>query len=278
MSALITIARASGARRLSLFSNFRQVMSFCSAPAAPEFSTPLSPITKPQSSVPFSADTGPLDESTHWNGDAQHLEISSNLADDEQAVNREKKYVRLAGPASYATRDDVVNFLQEHGLEPPARNAVVQGQSDVFQNHSIWLIETDSQSAATNIASCISGRVLGLKLVRAAAVDRKLYDRLVAAPVGNARTASLRKRLTIIGPKSDERGRTLLIRQLKSIVSPRAIWAFFSSYGVTDVRYLRKSGVACVVFESDAEANRALRERKNVQLQRQHKVLLKMHE
>lgn len=192
-------------------------------------------------------------------------------------LDRSKRYVRLAGPASYSTRDDVINFLQEQGVESPPKFSVVQGQSDVFQNHSIWMIETDSQEDAVEMASRISGRVLGLKLVRAAAVDQKLYDSLMTTPT-NLRTSSLRKRLTIIGPKREERGRTLLVRQLHPNVTSRAIWAFFGSYDVIDVRYLRKSGVACVVFQSEEEAFRALRERKNVPIQRQFNVSLKMHE
>lgn len=198
-------------------------------------------------------------------------------SDKEQNFDRLKRYVRLAGPASYSTRDDILNFLQEQGIEPPPKTSVVQGQSDVLQNHSIWMIETDSQEDAMNMASRVSGRVLGLKLIRAAAVDQKLYDSLMSTPAPS-RASSLRKRLTIIGPKREERGRTILVRQLQPSVTSRAIWAFFGSYDVVDVRYLRRSGVACVIFQSEDEAFRALRERKNTPIQRQFNVSLKMHE
>lgn len=135
----------------------------------------------------------------------------------------------------------------------------------------------DSQEDAVDLASRVSGRVLGLKLTRAAAVDQKLYDGLMATPPPS-RASSLRKRLTIIGPKREERGRTLLVRQLQPNISSRAIWAFFGAYDIVDVRYLRRSGVACVVFQSEEEASRALRERKNIPIQRQFSISLKMHE
>lgn len=201
---------------------------------------------------------------------------SSSPHDGDGGDSREKRYVRIAGPASYASRDDIALFLHGHGVGTDSSQNIVQGQSDVFQNHSVWLIETGSQREATNIANKISGRVLGLKLIRAAAVDQKLYDGLLAPSESGGR--SLRKRLSIIAPKKEERGHCLLARNLPQNLYPRVLWSFFSAYEVVDIRHLRRSGVACIVFDSEMEANRALRERKNVPLQRQFPLSLKIHE
>lgn len=239
-------------------------------------STPLSTLSDVVETV-TSAASATVGSLTNSMDNSQGTTSPKDEWSEEQNFDRLKRYVRLAGPASYSSRDDILNFLQEQGIEPPPKTSVVQGQSDVLQNHSIWMIETGSQEDAMNIASRVSGRVLGLKLIRAAAVDQKLYDSLMSTSAAS-RASSLRKRLTIIGPKREERGRTLLVRQLQPSVSSRAIWAFFGSYDVVDVRYLRRSGVACVVFQSEDEASRALRERKNTPIQRQFNVSLKMHE
>lgn len=194
-------------------------------------------------------------------------------------ADREKRYVRIAGPSSYASKDDVLLFLQQHGISDEfKRQALVQGQSDVFQNHSVWVMETDSQSQALDIVGRISGRVLGLKLIRAAAVDQKLYDGLVTPSNQKTKSSSLRKRMSIIAPTNEERGRALLARHLQPSLYPRTLWSFFSGYDVVDVRHLRRSGVACIIFESEEEACRALRERKNVPLLHQYPIALKMHD
>lgn len=199
------------------------------------------------------------------------------------SADREKRYVRIAGPSSYASKEDIAYFLGQHDIPiPDGRKSIVQGQSDIFQNHSVWVMETQSQREASDIASKISGRVLGLKLIRAAAVDQKLYDGLVAPAEsqGSDKTkhTSLRKRMAVIAPHKNERGRALLAKNLAHGLYPRALWSFFSAYDVVDVRHLRRSGVACIIFETEQEACRALRERKNVPLQRQYPLALKMHE
>lgn len=192
---------------------------------------------------------------------------------------REKRFVRIAGPSSYASKEDVTYFLQQHGIPlNQGPKSIVQGQSDVFQNHSIWVLETESQNVATDIASRISGRVLGLKLIRAAPVDQKLYDGLLGPGEQRVRSTSLRKRMSVIAPTREERGRALLARNLQSQLHPRALWSFFSAYDVVDVRHLRRSGVACIVFKTEEEANRALRERNNISLQHQQTIVLKIHE
>lgn len=194
-------------------------------------------------------------------------------------ADKEKRYVRIAGPSCYASKQDIAIFLKDHDIAlPGGLKSLVQGQSDVYQNHSIWLMEADSQPEAFDVASRISGRVLGMKLVRAVAVDQKLYDGLLAVPQQADRSTSLRKRMNIISPQKDERGRALLARNLHNQLSSRVLWSFFSAYDVVDVRHLRKSGVACIVFASEAEAERALRERKNLPLQQQQSIGLKIHD
>lgn len=191
----------------------------------------------------------------------------------------EKRYVRIAGPAAYATRRDVTNFLKQHDTSPRLSTSLVQGQSDIFQNHSVWLFDAGDQKTATTISSRISGRILGLKLVRAVPVDDRIFSNMVSAPSrGDNRRNTLRRRLNIIAPKQGERGRVLLVTNLPHLLQPRLLWSFFASYDVTDVRHLRRSGVACVVFTTEREAARALRERSNFSLQGQQTVMLKIHE
>lgn len=194
---------------------------------------------------------------------------------------KEKCYVRIAGPSSYASKQDVRLFLKDHAISNGTISAssIIQGQSDVFQNHSIWLVKVESQNDAVDIASNISGRVLGLKLIRAAAVDQKMYDNMVAVPTPDqkGRNLSLRKRMNVIAPAPEERGRALLARNLTFQLHPRVLWSFFGAYDVVDVKHLRRSGVACIVFQSEDEACRALRERNNMVLQGQQPISLKLH-
>lgn len=195
------------------------------------------------------------------------------------SIEKEKRYVRIAGPASYSSKEDVALFLTEHGVPlQHGKASLVQGQSDIFQNHSIWMMETATQQDAVDVAARVTGRVLGLKLIRAAAVDQKLYDNLMSMPEQKSKTTSLRKRMSVIAPTVDERGRAILVRNIPFHLPVRALWSFFAAYDVLGVRHLRRSGVACVVFASEDEAWRALRERKNVRLQRQFAIALKMHE
>lgn len=190
----------------------------------------------------------------------------------------EKRYVRIAGPAAHASQLDISLFLNQHSSSP-APHTLQQGQSDIYQNHSVWVFDAGSQPDAEKVASRISGRSLGLKLIRAAAVDQRIVDGLLAVPeAGIQRKATLRKRLNIIAPVGDQRGRALLATNLPYLLQPRLLWAFFGGYDVVDVRHLRKSGVACVVFTTNEEAERALRERSNFALQGKNVISLKMHE
>lgn len=202
----------------------------------------------------------------------------------------EKRYVRIAGPASYATRTDLELFLSSHGVSPdapPGRpelvNGLVQGQSDVFQNQSVWIYDAGSAAAAEDVASRISGRVAGLKLVRAAPVDQRLVEEMLAVPeqANNQRRGrtSLRKRMNVIKPEPDERGRALLATNLPYNLSPRFLWGFFASYELVAVRHLRKSGVACLVFSTVEEAYRGMRERANLPIQgNKQQISLKLHQ
>lgn len=120
---------------------------------------------------------------------------------------------------------------------------------------------------------------MGLKLIRAMPVDQKLVDGLIGVPKGgDARRTTLRKRLNIIAPKPEERGRSLLATNLPRGLQPRYLWSFFATYDVEDVRLLRKSCVACISFTTQREAERALRERANFSLHGQDIICLKMHE
>ncbi|PXF48753.1 hypothetical protein BWQ96_01605 [Gracilariopsis chorda] len=207
--------------------------------------------------------------------------ISRNLTNDAAPrIGASKHYVRIAGPASYASRCDVLNFLQEQSALPSTSPSVlVQGQADIYQNHSVWLYDAGSQDTAEQVASKISGKVMGLKLIRAAAVDKKIADSMLDPPERGARTrTTLRRRLNLISPSPDERGRSLLATSLPPLLKPRHLWSFFASYDVVDVRLLRKSGVSCIVFTTEAEAERALRERSNISLHGMQTISLKMHD
>ncbi|KAI0560074.1 RNA recognition motif [Gracilaria domingensis] len=191
-----------------------------------------------------------------------------------------KQYVRIAGPSCYASSSDIVNFLNEQSIHVnKSVGSLVQGQSDIYQNHSVWVYNADNQANAEQIVSKISGKVLGLKLIRAAAIDQKIVNSMlnVQERPGSGRV-TLRKRLNLIAPAPDERGRTLLASNLPHLLQPRHLWSFFSNYEVVDVKHLRRSGVACVIFSSQKEAERALRERANLHLHGKQIVYLKMHQ
>lgn len=202
---------------------------------------------------------------------------------------REKRFVRIAGPASYASPADIDCFLSENGFdaakyadeEAVAVNKstyprLTQGKADVFQNHSIWIVDAGSEEEAERITSSISGKVAGLKLVRAAAVDARLVEDFLGASAKKGHH-NLRKRMSIIAPKADEHGRCLLATQLPHNLPPRHLWSFFGAYDVEAVRLLRKSCVACIVFSTSQEAERALRERANLSIHSRGKVTLTMH-
>lgn len=183
---------------------------------------------------------------------------------------------------------DLEFFLTSHGIAPTSIaddgtpiHRLVQGQSDVFQNQSIWIYDAGSATAAGDAAARLSGRVAGLKLVRAAAIDNRLVEDMLAAPEQgrNNRRLSLRRRMNVIQPLPEERGRALLATNLPFNLATRFLWSFFASYEIETVRHLRRSGVACVVFMNEAEAFRAIRERSNLPIQgnRQH-IMLKFHD
>jgi hypothetical protein len=166
---------------------------------------------------------------------------------------------------------------------------LAQGQSDLFMNHSVWVFDAGSRAAAADAVEKLSGKVCGLKLVRAAAVDRKIVQDLVGSlpalgpksPASSSReggpSSHRRRRMHVIGPLAHERDRALLLTGLPNMLPVRHVWAFFGSYEVVNVRLLRKDGVASVVFRTPDEAQRALRERANLPLQDQERTQIKQH-
>lgn len=199
----------------------------------------------------------------------------------------DRRYVRIAGPSSYATRNDLEDFLRQHGVQPqtptsvaPATHDLVQGQADVFQNQAVWIYDAGTPAAAADIAGRISGRIAGMKLIRAAAVDQRVVDEMTAVPDAGAKSRpSLRKRMNAIKPGPEERGRSLLVTNLPFTMPARFLWSFFASYEIIKIKHLRRGGVASVVFSTEEEAYRAMRERSNLPIQNSKtQVSLKMHE
>lgn len=235
-----------------------------------------------QAARPFSTQTT-ISSSTSTTADLPHTTTYPG-------PGTEKRFVRIAGPSSYATKTDLELFLASQGVKPETPtdspemvHGLVQGQSDVFQNQSIWIYDAGSAAAAADVASRVTGRIAGLKLVRAAPVDLRIVEEMLAVPTAGssakkART-SLRKRMNVIRPKPDERGRALLATNLPFNMSPRMLWGFFASYELVSIRHLRKSGVACLVFSTVEEAYRGMRERANLPIQgnKQH-IALKLHQ
>lgn len=211
--------------------------------------------------------------------------LSAEASHVQQATSREKRFVRIAGPASYASREDIELFLKRNGVEkgPSATSetssySLQQGQADVFQNHSIWVFDAGSQDAARVASEKISGKVAGLKLVRAAPIDARLVNEMTMLSASKNRRTTLRKRMNVIAPTDEERGRALLASNLPVHMPSRVVWSFFGAYEVCDVRHLRKSGVACIVFATADDAHRAMRERSNLRIQNKNTIVLKMHE
>lgn len=119
----------------------------------------------------------------------------------------------------------------------------------------------------------------GMKLVRAAPVDKRVVDDLMSVPEPGRGKPSLRRRMNAIKPLVEERGRALLVTNLPFSLPARFLWSFFASYEVVVIRHLRRSGVASVVFVNESEACRALRERSNLPIQgSKMQIGLKMHE
>lgn len=196
---------------------------------------------------------------------------------------RERRFVRLSGVTSYAGAEDVKLFLKRNEVElpdpetstEPLISVLKQGTADVFQNVSIWVYDAGSAESAVDAASKLNGRVAGMKLVRAAAVDLRVVSDLIGeAP--RHRRRSLRRHLFVIAPAPEEYGRTVIVTNIPPNTNPRSLWGFFGTYDVTDVRFLRRSGVASVVMRTSEEAMRAIRERNNISLQGRGQVTVKM--
>ena len=197
----------------------------------------------------------------------------------------ERRFVRMSGLTSYAGSEDVKLFLKRNEVElpdptssaEPLISGLKQGTSDVFQNVAIWVYDAGDPETAIEAAAKLNGRVAGMKLVRAAAVDLRVVADLIASSPGKKRR-SLRRHLHVIAPAPQEYGRTIIVTNVQPNTSPRSIWGFFGAYDVLDVRLLRRSGVAVVVLRTPEEATRAIRERNNVSLQGRGPVSVKMFE
>lgn len=216
---------------------------------------------------------------------ARHLSMQTPQRGD-------RRFVRITGSASNVSGEDVKLFMQRNGVELPENPdttslstcygtpipLLLQATSDVFQNNATWIYDAGSQEEAKDVCAKLAGKVVGMKLVRASNVDIRLVSDNVKPDNSNRKRLTLRKRLHVIAPKMEERGRTLLCTNLEVNMSPRSLWSFFSVYDVIDVRMLRRSGVASVVFRNKAEAHRAIRERSNVHLQSRARISIKMFE
>lgn len=207
----------------------------------------------------------------------------------------DKRFVRIAGASSYAGVDDIKHFMRTNGVDIPSDvestsksmlndkplPALAQGQADVFQNHSVWVYDAGSQEEAREVSDKLAGKVVGMKLARASTVDSTLVAGMFGERTPNSsfkRKSTLRSRMAIISPAVEERGRTVLVTKLESNMSPRQLWAFFSTFDVIDVKMLRRSGVAAVVMRTKEEAVRAIRERSNIIMQNRCRVHIKMFE
>jgi hypothetical protein len=186
--------------------------------------------------------------------------------------------------AEESNRSSVATGVGAAAGDAPDVPLLAQGQADVFLNNSVWLYDAGSKEAANAAAAKLSGKVCGLKLVRAATVDAKIVGELIETedikPQPHKKGSSsspLRRRMTVIAPLPHERDRAILLMGLPSMVPPRALWAFFGMYDVAAVRLLRRERVASVVFRSPDEARRALRERSNLPFNNQTPVFMKMH-
>lgn len=195
--------------------------------------------------------------------------------------HRNRQYVRISGVSSYANVDDVSLFISRNGVQLPGKAPEVlrQGTSDVFQNQAIWVYDAGSFDSAMSAASQLTGRVCGMRLVRASVADLHVVGDIIGKPVRRHRGGrNLRTFMNRLQPEPNERGRTVVITNLPFHLPPKNVWSFFSNYDVVDVRMLRRAGVATVVFRSVDEAARAIRERNNVSIQGRDPVSIKMFE
>eukprot|EP00171_Calliarthron_tuberculosum_P011401 IDg11401t1 len=147
----------------------------------------------------------------------------------------DRRFVRISGASSYVSSDDIKLFMQRNDVNLPENPnttslsmcydtptpLLLQGSSDVFQNYSIWVYDAGTQEEAMEVSTKLAGKMVGMKLVRASAVDIRLISDMVNPNSNNRKRATLRKRLHIIAPKIEERGRTLLCTNLEMNMSPR---------------------------------------------------------
>lgn len=158
---------------------------------------------------------------------------------------------------------------------------LMQVQADPFINHAVWLYDAGTEEEAFTIAQRLAGKVCGLKLIRASSVDEGVASDLSAMPIKSgedkaARVSRRKRRMAILAPENEERSRTLIISALPEMLSPRYLWGFFGTYGVREVKLLRRDRVASVVFDTEDEARRALRERSNFEIAGSGRVTMRM--
>lgn len=281
-----------------------------------------------------------------------------------QHAHYDRKYVRIAGPTAYATRDDIIDFMQRNGVDMsavlegksrrleamygpqgredgrkgPSRTSesrgkpfvdpadmesdskevsaqslatsdvvsdeittreratsgdgpsvgtmildssaavnrvplLAQSKSEAFMNISTWYYEAESPEDARDIASKLRGKVCGLKLIRAAAVDQRVVSEVPGFVMDPPKVDKKRggphfpKSIAgLIAPSNEERDRCLLVSGLRHMTYPRTVWGFFRGYDVAHVRMLRKPGIASVVFREVSDMERAFRERSNLKV------------
>lgn len=152
---------------------------------------------------------------------------------------------------------------------------------NTFMNHSTWIYETESYEDANDIASKLTGKVCGMKLVRVAAVDSRIAKEAPGLPAEYLlpleRPGDKRSPLNVLAPSSNERDRSLLLTGLPAMLYPRTLWAFFGAYDVADVRLLRRFAIASVVFRDVSEMERAFRDRGSMTLNGQDGMKISYH-
>lgn len=179
-----------------------------------------------------------------------HHVFSSSRSLKTNAISSEKRYVRLSGPSSHATRADIELLLRRFNTAPQNLH---RSKADVIRNNSIWIYDAGSPSSAQAAADILTGNICGMKLIR-------------ATPIDLARQRPITFRTSSIAPEVGDRQRALFISNLPIGCPPRVLWSFFADYAVTDVRLVHRSGRGYVIFRSSQDALRAFRERSNLSL------------
>jgi hypothetical protein len=236
--------------------------------------------------------SGPVPEYKFNHGKTSMVQADSSdegaVLDDTEPdiVSSESEYVARA-PSVVESGETILR--EDSGSSSKAASGsgtplLGQGKCDIFMNHSVWMYEAESGADAQDIVRKISGKVCGMRLVRASAVDLNVAKEVpgVVAPerapeISPGIRLAHRWRMGIIAPSPEERDRVLLVVGLPKMVSPRSVWSFFGAYDVIAVRMLRRDGMASVVFRETTEAHRALRERGNLPLNDHGKVTIKMY-